>query len=169
MKTKTRVKDLAEHIRQYLDDGKLMQVATQSSNGMWLCHVWYAYSPDLKEIVFTSNKSRQHSMDIQDNPSVSAGAVAIPLEGLGQKVRGLTFSGNAHEAQVQDEIESAYMLYKERWPKVESMFSLQDIITKATPMRMYILRPDKYSLWDEVNYPDAPQQQLTFSTRESRQ
>ncbi len=129
---------------------------------MWLCHVWYAHSPDLRKIVFTSNESRRHSMEIKDNPSVSGGVVAIPLEGLGQEVRGLVFSGTVYEAQTPDEIDSAYALYEGRWPKVRSMFSAQDVITEATPMRMYVLRPNKYSLWDKVNYPDSPQQALTF-------
>jgi uncharacterized protein YhbP (UPF0306 family) len=151
--------ELGKLVSDYLNDGRLVHIASVSSGKPWVTHVWYAVGPGQYSVVFTSNKSRRHSREIRFNPDVSGGVVAIDLEGLGQKVRGLSFEGKAHEA-TGDEIGLAYEAYATRWPQVREMFSAKEIETAASNMRMFIVRPSRIVLFDEVNFPTDPRQEL---------
>lgn len=153
---------ISEHISDYLAAGKLLQLATVDEAGKPnVVHVWYATMDGASRLVFTSNKSRFHSGHIREN-GLSAGAIiAIELQGLGQKVQGLTFSGRAVEA-VGELSRSAYEAYAAKWPQVTAMFSAEDIQSDATPMRMYVVEVSEYVLFDEVRYPSQPRQQLNI-------
>jgi uncharacterized protein YhbP (UPF0306 family) len=154
-------KDLNFFIKDYLNQGKLLHLATSSENSLWLCHVWYALGQDISEIIFTSNKSRRHSQEIKNNPIVAGGVIAIELEGLGQKVRGLSFEGLAEEV-ANTQIEDAYVLYAKRWPQIQQMFTAQDILYNKVDMRMYKIKLTKVVLFDEVNFPKNPRQEVYF-------
>jgi uncharacterized protein YhbP (UPF0306 family) len=143
-------------LREYVINGKLMQVATvDSDNKPWLVHVWYAPSSQL-ELIFTSNVVRLHSDHIRTNSAVAGGIIAIDLKGLGQKgLRGITFTGNAHEC-AGSELEEAYETYATRWSKARESFPLTDIKSGESPMRMYKITPTQFVLFDEENYPKQP-------------
>jgi uncharacterized protein YhbP (UPF0306 family) len=153
---------LRQLVSEYLASGTLMQVATSNGDQPWVAHVWYSFTEDLGTVVFTSNKDRRHSQEIRANPHVACGVVAVELEGLGQDVRGLTFEGEATEATGAD-VEFAYELHADRWPGVREGrkgFALEDVVSGATPMRMYMIRVREYVLFDEVNFKDDPRQRL---------
>jgi uncharacterized protein YhbP (UPF0306 family) len=150
---------LSKLINDYLNAGRVLHIASVSNGKPWLTHVWYAVGPTQYSIIFTSNKTRRHSREIQLNPDVSGGVVAIDLEGLGQKIRGLSFEGKAHEA-TGDEISLTYDAYARRWPQVRGMFSAKEIETAASNMRMFIINPSRIVLFDEVNFPTDPRQEL---------
>lgn len=149
---------LKAHIDEYLGQGKLLHLATLMDDRPWLCHVWYACGPG-NSLVFTSNKARRHSREISANASVAGGVISIPLEGLGQAVRGLSFEGRACEAS-GDGIHTAYEVYASRWPMVRDMFSARDIETGASNMRMYLISMTRIVMFDEVNYRENPRQEL---------
>ena len=84
-------------LRNYVSDGKLMQLATISASGApWLTHCWYAADSELN-LIFMSKADRRHSTDIRGNERVAGGIIAITLDGLGQKVRGVSFEGTAEQ------------------------------------------------------------------------
>jgi uncharacterized protein YhbP (UPF0306 family) len=157
--------DSTENIRtlvaDYVRSGKLLQLATSANNLLWLCHVWYASTEAGDELFFTSNKARRHSQEIRHNPVVAGGVVATELEGLGQKVRGLCFEGRAYETQ-GNEMERAYRFYADKWPQVESMFRAREIASGAVDMRMYRIQLVRAVLFDEVNFPNSPRQEVLF-------
>ncbi len=145
-------------ITNYLAEGKLLHLSTSANAVPWVTHVWYAFDANSGDLVFTSNKARRHSLDIVQNSQVAGGVVAIDLEGLGQKVRGLSFEGHAFEAQ--DEVcQKAYDIYAQRWPVVKDMFSATDILNGTTGMRMFRVELGRAVLFDEVNFPDNPRQE----------
>jgi uncharacterized protein YhbP (UPF0306 family) len=148
-------------VKEYFLSGKLLHLATSFNSNSWLCHVWYAIHEENKSIIYTSNRLRRHSQEIFNNPKVAGGVVAVNLEGLGQKVRGLSFEGTAAEAS-ESELENIYESYALRWPQVRSMFSTQDILSKKVDMRMYCVKFTKIVLFDEVNFPSSPRQELFF-------
>jgi uncharacterized protein YhbP (UPF0306 family) len=153
------VTELENLVREYLRAGKLMQLATVSNSQPWQSQLWYAFADDLQTVVFTSNQARRHSRELETNPRVACAVLATELTGLGQKVRGLTFEGIATEASGPN-IEATYELYARRWPNVREMFSAAEMSTGSTAMRMYDVRVDGYVLFDEVNYPASPRQEL---------
>jgi uncharacterized protein YhbP (UPF0306 family) len=147
-------------LREYISAGKLMQVASQDpDNKPWLFHVWYAQNSQL-ELIFASNVARLHSNYIKNSPSVAGGIIAIDLEGLGQKVRGVTFVGDAHECAGQ-ELEEAHETYAARWPNAQELFPLAKIKSGGSPMRMYKITPTQFILFDEDNYRDQPKRVIT--------
>jgi len=152
---------LRTRIRQYFGGGQILHLATVGNGVPWLCHVWYAMGVEEQSLVFTSNRSRRHSREILAQPRVAGGVVAIPLDGLGQRVRGISFEGHALEA-VGDAMLPAYDAYAGRWPKVREMFTAKDIEAGATPMRMYVIKMSRIVLFDEVNYPSNPRQELVL-------
>src|SRR5438876_8191948 len=118
-----RGSQLLDLVAEYLRSGKLLHLSTSSNGRLWMCHVWYALGPNDNTLVFTSNKARRHSREIALNPIVAGGVVAIDLDGLGQKIRGLSFEGTALEA-VGENISQAYECYATRWPQVRNMFTV---------------------------------------------
>lgn len=143
----------------YLSSGQLLQLATDSGGQPWLSQVWYAFDPATWTVVFTSNLARRHSNEIGANAKVAGAVMAQPLEGLGQKVQGICFEGRAREA-TGDELATSYEIYAGRWPRVRSMFSADDILHEATPMRMYNVSLTQVVLFDEVNFPESPRQEF---------
>ena len=78
-----------EFLKEYVESGKLMQLATLRSDGSpELCNVWYDphFGPDL--LRFISRHDRNHSVNICTDGRVAGSIIAIQLEALGQKVRG---------------------------------------------------------------------------------
>ena len=154
---------LMSQIEEYLADGRILHLATVSNGLPWLSHLWYAMGPANLSVVFTSHRARRHSKEIIAHQAVAGGVVAIPLDGLGQKVRGLSFEGNAQEA-TGTLLAAAYESYANRWPKVRDMFTVRDIEAGATQMRMYLITLSRVVLFDEVNYPSNPRQELVINS-----
>jgi uncharacterized protein YhbP (UPF0306 family) len=142
-------------LEEYITTGKLMQVATVSEAGNpAVCHVWYRgqFRPD--RLYFISRHDREHSANIRQNKQVAGGIVAIPLSGLGQTVRGVTFKGQARElgADAATELEK----FVERWPNARSIVSAERITNNDTPSRLYEIRVDEWVLFDEETFPESP-------------
>lgn len=150
---------LRQTLEEYVTSGKLMQVATISEASYpALCHVWYLsrFRPD--RLYFISRQDREHSANIRKSHFVAGGIVAIPLSGLGQTVRGVTFKGQACElgADASTELEQ----FVERWPSARSIISTERIASNDTPSRLYEIRVDEWVLFDEETFPDSPRNAL---------
>ena len=150
--------DLRRLISNYLKEAKLMQIATAKDNKPWVATVWYAYDEDLN-IYFISRRSRRHSLELKENPNV-AGAIAKSHETLGVKTRGIQFEGKASEVPLP-ELPRAFRLFTKRFPKTKAFIkSVKDIIKNITQHRFYKIKPSRIVLFDEVNFPDNPRQEL---------
>ncbi len=132
-----------------------MQVASVSGTGdPAMCHVWYhaRFGPD--RLYFISRRDREHSVNIRNDERVAGGIVAIPLTGLGQTVRGVTFKGRARElgADASAELQS----FLERWPQARSAITLERVAGDDTHSRLYEIRVSQWVLFDEETYPESP-------------
>lgn len=144
-----------ELLEEYVVSGKLMQVATISAKGEpAVCNVWYCvrFRPD--RLYFISRSDREHSGNVRTNGRVAGSIVDIPLEGVGQKVRGVTFKGQA--AELRTDAQAEINAFLTRWPQAKSAISTNRNFGKASPVRLYEIRVREWVLFDEVNYPDAP-------------
>jgi uncharacterized protein YhbP (UPF0306 family) len=146
-------------LREYVVGGKLMQVSTVASDGApWLAHCWYAPDKALR-LVFLSRGDRRHSQNILQDARVAGGIVTIPLEGLGQKIRGVTFEGIA-ECVSDADLDGAYATYQSRWPQVHNMVTPEDIRADVTPNRFWRIVVQTYVLFDEVTFGAAPRREI---------
>ncbi len=146
-------------LEEYVASGKLMQVATLSENGNpAVCHVWYhcGFHPD--RLFFISRRDRDHSVNIRRNEWVAGGIVTIPLSGLGQVVRGVTFKGRARElnADAVAELEG----FLGRWPGARRIITAERVANDDTPSRLYEIRLDEWVLFDEETFPGSPRRTL---------
>jgi uncharacterized protein YhbP (UPF0306 family) len=147
-------------LMEYVSAGKLMQVATIDASGVpALCHVWYAesFSPD--RLYFISRHDRDHSVNIRTRGGVAGGIVAIELNGLGQKVRGVTFKGVAEQLP-QDGIDEPLKIFHERWPVAQAAVNIANLSSGETQSRLYEIRVSEWLLFDEENFPDSPRRSL---------
>lgn len=151
------MKDLKELVSTYLEEAKLMQVATSKDNKPWVATVWYASDEDLN-LYFISRKARRHSLEIKENPAVAGAIVKPHLEGSGEKVAGLQLEGEA-ELCFGDTLVEARGLYFAKYPAAEHI-PLETFEDPNFTAAFYVIRPKAFILFDEVNFPDNPRQEL---------
>lgn len=150
-------------LEEYLTSGKLMQVATISEAGApAVCNVWYnvRFRPDC--MCFVSRRDREHSENIRRNGNVAGSVVALSFSGLGDKVRGVTFKGQAEEITGGGREEIAAFLV--RWPKSKTALGADEKDYPVSPSRLYLIRVREWVLFDEVNFPDQPRRRIPALT-----
>ena len=103
--------DVEKVVREYIDKTIHLSMATVSGRSPWVCEVHFAYDDNLN-LYFRSLKSRRHSQEIADNPSV-AGNI-IDKYALGEAVVGVYFEGSAKLLEAGDEQNVAFECLKSR-------------------------------------------------------
>jgi len=150
--------DTKKLYKDYLQNVKLMQLATCVENQPWLCNVWFVQGTD-ENIYWCSRKTRRHSIEIEQNPYVSCTFHQEFTEGLGQKGQAVVMAGQAKLLE-QSKISKIYDLYHKRYPKLPSLQS-KDIFQKVTGDHFfYQMTPTEVIWWDEVNFPGDPRQRI---------
>lgn len=145
-------------LEQYVQSGKLMQLASLNSDGSpAVCNVWYDahFAPDV--LRFISRCDRQHSQNVRTDGRVGGGIIAIPLEGLGQTARGVTFTGSARELPTYG-IEEEITAFVARWPRAEATLNPSELARGEIPTRLYEVMIAEWVLFDEENFPEQPRQ-----------
>ncbi|MDE1873822.1 MAG: pyridoxamine 5'-phosphate oxidase family protein [Candidatus Micrarchaeota archaeon] len=148
-----------ELIRQYLDEAKLMQIATTNSGKPWVASVWYVSDSSLN-LYFISRRKRRHSLELEQNHNVAGTVVTPHTVGSGEKVRGLQFEGTARECS-GDEIKRAKELYLRKYSKAEDI-PLEKLQDKSFIAAFYIVSPQSFVLFDEINFPEEPRQEFVI-------
>ncbi len=147
-----------ELLEQYVETGKLMQLATLQADGSpAVCNVWYDvhFKPDL--LRFISRHDRNHSANIRNDPRVAGSIIAIDLDALGQAVRGVTFTGAARELDTTG-VDAEIDAFTRRWPASAAAIEPGKLARGDTPTRIYEVVVDEWVLFDEVNFPEQPRQ-----------
>ncbi len=146
--------DLRELVRDYLTKAQIMQIATVHDHQPWVATVYFATDIDLN-LYWMSRASRRHSQEILENPKV-AGTIVLP-HNYGEKVRGIQFEGTARQLSDGD-AQAGINIYSSRFWIVE------DRATTAAEGGdqhfCFQIRPSKFVLFDEVNFPTDPRQEL---------
>lgn len=140
--------DLRKLIEDYLKEARLMQVATSKDNQPWVASVYFAFDEKLS-LYWISNPTRRHSKEIKDNEKV-AGTIVLP-HSHGEKVRGLQFQGIAKQLEGK-EVEEGIECYSKRYLEVSAETKKSHDCYKITP-KLFVL-------FDEVNFPNNPRQEL---------
>jgi len=149
--------DLKKLIEDYLKEVKLMQLATSANNQPWVCSVWFGFDEDLN-IYWFSSTTRRHSKEVMKNPKVSA-AIVYPHTPK-DPPRGLQLEGTAELLTKKEDIAKARSVYEGR------IFSKKEvdgfINSKTSPHRFYKIKPTQFVLFDLVNFPNNPRQELNL-------
>lgn len=150
--------DIKDEVKTYLASTQLMQIATSSNEQPWTATVYFAYDTNLN-IYWLSRSDRRHSRDIEKNPKVS-GSIS-KLHTYGEKVRGVQFEGVA-EKLMGDDASQCLEIYYNRYNKARER--VKNILVGAVgeTIVIYKVKPTKFVLFDEVNFPENPRQEITM-------
>lgn len=141
-------------IQDYLQEARLMQLATAVGNKPWCCSVWFAADPDLN-IYWFSGKNRRHSHEVLENHRV-AGVIVLP-QTPDDAPRGLQFEGIVEKLSDPGDIETAKKYYVGRIFPSEKV---EDLMASAkNPHDFYRIRPTSFVLFDAVNFPENARQE----------
>lgn len=146
---------LKKLIKVYLDQQKLMQIATVKDGKPWVCSVWQVSDQDLN-IYYFSSITRRHSIEIESNPNIS-GALCYPSTPE-EAPRGLSFEGTVERLVSTGDIAVARSLYEGRIFPPEKVDEF--MAHKERAHSFYKITPTSYVLFDVESYPDNPRQQL---------
>lgn len=148
------MKDVRQLIKDYLNECKLMQIATVSDGNPWVSSVWQATDDDLN-IYFFSADNRRHSREIEEDNRV-AGALALPHE-PSDAPRGIQFEGVVVKLEDSEEVAKARNLYEGRIFDAETI----DMFMNHTEKQhfFYKIIPSLIVLFDVENFPDDSRQE----------
>ena len=138
--------NLDELLQQYLNDNKLMQLATLGENGQpWLCSVYFVHDED-NNIYWTSARSkRRHSREIKNDSRVAVTIVQDPVNKQALQITGVASEVSLEDAERVDKLYSAKYGDKNR---------LEEVLADLPEGRAFWkVEPTTISFWDEVNFP----------------
>jgi len=153
------MKELEQLIKEYLNEQKLMQVATVADGDPWICSVWQASDQSLN-VYFFSSITRRHSQEIERDGRVAC-ALALP-QTPEDKPRGLQFEGVAERIIDSAEIKKAKSLYVDRVFDAETIEKFMN--HRERPHHFYKVTPKKFVLFDVVNFSEDPRQEMSCRT-----
>lgn len=146
---------LRELIVEYLQEQKLMQLATVDNGNPWVCTVWFSFDDELN-LYFFSAINRRHSLEINKDQRV-AGAIAKPHTPT-DIPRGVQFEGRAAKLADKNAEQAARATYEGRIFNAEKIDQL--MAHQQWPHAFYKITPAKFVLFDAKNFPDNARQEL---------
>lgn len=148
-----------ELIRKYVPTKNVMQLATTRDNQSWSCNVHF-YSDNDLNLYWISEPGRRHSLEIQDNPNVSA-AIKIHENTVEEDyVIGIALQGTAELMGEFDENVAA--AYKDKLSKNETF--VDDMKNDRKPYKFYKLTPTKFVMFNTKDFEDNPRQEWTMDS-----
>lgn len=148
--------DIKDEIKTYLASTQIMQLSTSSNDQPWTATVYFAYDSNLN-IYWLSRSDRRHSRDIEKNSKVS-GAIT-KLHTYGEKVRGIQFEAIAEKLAGED-ASSGLEIYYERYSMARDRVKNLLVGSAGETLVIYRAIPSRFVLFDEVNFPDNPLQEV---------
>jgi uncharacterized protein YhbP (UPF0306 family) len=143
---------IEELIRQGLNQGKVMQLATVSEGQPWICTVHYVPDENMN-VYWLSLPTRRHSQEIAKNNKV---AITVPVK-FDQPVIGIQIEGAAAEVNNKDEIAKIMKLYIEKYHIGQKFYD--NFVAGNNQHHMYKFTPSNFVLFDEVNFPGNGRQE----------
>lgn len=140
-------------ISKYLDDYMVVQIATVGEEGPWVCSVYFV-ADDKLNIYWLSEPHVRHSKNIELDPRAAI-TMAIKTD---LPVIGLSTEGKVEIVKDLETVEFVLNKYVDKYNAGEQFV---DRFKKGiNKHQLYKFNPDKYVLFDEVNYPDVGSKEL---------
>ena len=97
-------------------------------------------------------------MEILTNPHIAG--VIVKEHIPGDKVRGIQFEGEARTIEKDKNFRDNFRYYLARYGVSEERIA--DIISGKDNHELYVVKPSRIVLFDELNFPDDPRQELAL-------
>jgi uncharacterized protein YhbP (UPF0306 family) len=151
-------------LEEYVASGKVMQLATLRDGGApVVCNLWYAHAFEPDRLLFISRPNREHCANLRADGRIAGAVLAIELDGVGQAVRGVSFTGAGRELPATG-IEDAIGLYAGRWPSAANAIDPARLASGEAHHRVYQIDVDSWVLYDEENFRGQPRQPVEAVT-----
>lgn len=148
--------ELRQLITEYLDEAKMMQLATVRDDRPWVCNVWFAADPDLN-IYWFSSTTRRHSHEVAANSHVAA-SICLPHTPADKFARAIQLEGTAEQLSSPVEVAKAMKYYVGRIFELSQVKNFMSNLDK--PHRFYRIKPTTIVLFDTKNFPQDARQEL---------
>ena len=125
---------LKKYILEYLENNRLMTLATSEKDVPWAATVFFAYDPNLN-IYFISRPETRKTQHIISNPNVSV--VVNQYQPKKGTVKGLQIEGEAYILDKEKDKEKLE-LYKERYDWADEYLHNHELY-KIIPKKIYYL------------------------------
>ncbi|HSH18493.1 MAG TPA: pyridoxamine 5'-phosphate oxidase family protein [Candidatus Saccharimonadales bacterium] len=135
-------------IHEYLDQARLMQIATAKNGRPWICTVYFVADKALN-LYWLSLPTRRHSMEIMQDRHVAI-AVAVKLD---QPVIGVQAEGTVEVVQHVKTVQGIMEKYIAKYNAGHSFYD--NFVQGKNDHRMYRFTAERFSLFDEAHFPDA--------------
>lgn len=140
-----------EDLKKFLDEQKLMAIATSSKdNGMWIANVYYAVDKDFN-FYFVSDPKTQHCMDIHENPEVAIAIAKFAPNDISDRV-GVQITGQAEQVKNLVQAGKVMALYTSKFITTGGMVTIDNIKHKIIQSRPYIIRPKLIKFMNDKLY-----------------
>lgn len=142
--------DPKDLIRQYLQDGRVMQVATVKNGSPWISTVYFVTDKAMN-LYWLSLPTRRHSREIMEDNRV---AIAIAAK-QDLPVIGLQAEGDVEVVTYSGTVKGIMEKYIAKYGAGHDFYD--NFVLHKNAHRMYKFRPTRFSLFDEVHFPkDSP-------------
>lgn len=146
--------DLKKIIKDYLQEARVMQVATVKDGKPWICTLNFS-ADNQWHLFWVSHRSTRHSQEIRNFPEV-AGTI---VKDLGT-IQGIQFEGLAEEISGNDVLYANEVFTKRYGDNPERLAEAQS--TNESQRAFYKITVTRVVLFDKVNFPDNPRQEITL-------
>ena len=140
-----------EDLKRFLDEQKLMAIATSSKDkGMWIANVYYAIDKDFN-FYFVSEPKTRHSQDIHENPEVAIAIARFAPDNLSDR-NGVQITGEAHKIETLVDMGKALAIYTGKFISSGGVITMDNIKHKIIRARPYIIKPKLIKFWSDKLY-----------------
>lgn len=133
-----------ELIKNYMVQGKVMQIATVSGGQPWVCTVYYVEDDQLN-LYWLSFPSRRHSQEIAAHNKI---AITVPIK-LDLPVIGIQAEGTAAVVNDRKTVAEVMKRYVERHHEGHRFYD--NFVVGKNLHALYKFSPSRFVLFDEVN------------------
>ena len=142
-------------IRDYLPQGRMMQVATVGDDQPWICTVYYV-EDDNMNLYWLSLPTRRHSLEIAKHNHI---AVAVPIK-FDKPVVGIQAEGEAQAVADKTIIASVMQRYVERYGSGRQFYD--NFVAGKNQHVLFKFTPRKWVLFDEVHFSDDTRKEVVL-------
>lgn len=139
--------DIRDRILTFLEERRILTLATCSRDHPWACTLAFAYDDDLN-LYFVSKRDVRHVEELEANPRVAC-AIHEPQETYDrERVRGLQLVGSAARVPWKD-VPQTLRVYTDRFTRLDTS-SLKELL-KIRDAGVYRITPDRIWFLDKAD------------------
>jgi len=133
-----------QRLDTYLQEGRLLQLATSHKNQPWVCTVYFVADKSRK-LYWLSYPSRRHSQELATNSRAAVTVVIRP----DLPVIGVQAEGIVSEVVDEDLVRRIMDLYVAKYGEGQKFYD--NFVAGTNKHHMYCFTPDHYKVFDELH------------------